>query len=475
MGKISSPLWLADSTKLALLMILIVFAFIFGGSSRYDAASLLILRPASVCIAAYALYLFQMDKNRLNAPIVLLLMLLAYITIQIIPLPPVIWQELPGRGLIFKIDEAIGLSDAWRPITMSPSRTLNSLFSLFVPLAILLLMAKIDQKSADKVLYLIIALCIFGLILSIAQLLGPNKGPLYLYKVTNFGLPVGWFANRNHNAILFASIIPIIAYFVTFSKRIKIGVVAKAGLITFSTVLLVLMVLMTGSRAGSILVVVPVAIIVVLVARSINYSSSGKRRGDPVLVSFLRRHAVAVALIILLIVVVAVLNLSESEAILRFADNDPDSEVRLKTLPYLQDMAQAYMPFGSGFGTFELVYKIIEPDFFLSPNYLNQAHNDPLQIIIEGGLFALVILTVFLAWLANALRLVIPQLWHGVQGQHCPASTWQHASSLLAICIVLLGSIADYPARTPLIMAYMSVLLALAIRTQPEKKSTRRK
>ena len=43
---------------------------------------------------------------------------------------------------------------------------------------------------------------------------------------------------------------------------------------------------------------------------------------------------------------------------------------------------------------------------------------------------------------------------------------WQSAALLLAIVIVLLGSIADYPIRTPLMMSYVALLTGVATRTK---------
>ncbi|MEG4931574.1 O-antigen ligase family protein [Microcoleus sp. F10-B2] len=474
MGKKSSPIWLADSSKFALLTMLIVSAFLFGGSARYDVASLIVIRPISILAAAYAIYAGQIDRQeKYNIPMALIVLLFGYVAIQLIPLPPSIWQELPGRGVIAKIENAAGIAGTWRPMTMSPSRTLNTFFSLFVPFSVLLMMMEIKKKYLDRIAVIIIGLVSVGLILSIGQLLGPANGPLYFYKITNHGLPVGWFANRNHNAILLASVLPLFAWFVIFNERMRLEKIVKAVVVIFATILLVLTILMTGSRAGSVLVVLPVTIIALVSAGFLKNKAVNKSSGKWQFVNFLSRHSVGLTVAALLLVIIGIMNLSESEAILRFANNDQDAELRLKTLPYLKEMAIYYLPFGSGFGTFELVYKIVEPDLFLSPNYLNQAHNDPLQFVIEGGVVALLVLAVFLGWLLNSLRVAVPLLWRGMQGRHCPVSVWQHGSSLLAICIVMLGSVADYPARTPLIMAYLAVLSGLALRTRPQKEVVR--
>ena len=56
---------------------------------------------------------------------------------------------------------------------------------------------------------------------------------------------------------------------------------------------------------------------------------------------------------------------------------------------------RSFLPFGAGFGTFDPVYRRFEPDALLSTIYLNQAHNEPMQLAMEGGIPALALLLVF--------------------------------------------------------------------------------
>ncbi len=62
-----------------------------------------------------------------------------------------------------------------------------------------------------------------------------------------------------------------------------------------------------------------------------------------------------------------------------------------QTLPVLFEMAKSHFVLGAGFGSFEWLYKMWEPDHLLMTSYFNQAHNDPIQLIIEGGLPAIAI------------------------------------------------------------------------------------
>lgn len=93
-------------------------------------------------------------------------LILALVLFHLAPLPPTIWQALPGRDLIVAIDEAAGLSGVWRPLTMDPTMTRNALWSLAAPLAGLVLAAQLTFEQHKSIL-----LCILG-IGSLSALLG---------------------------------------------------------------------------------------------------------------------------------------------------------------------------------------------------------------------------------------------------------------------------------------------------------------
>jgi O-antigen ligase len=119
---------------------------------------------------------------------------------------------------------------------------------------------------------------------------------------------------------------------------------------------------------------------------------------------------------------------------------------------------------GSGFGSFDPVFRVYEPDGLLSPNYLNHAHNDLLELAMVGGLPAMVLLVWFLVWLGTrgiaALR--------RSDGR---TNTRMARLGLLMLVMMLLSSLVDYPLRTPLVAAICAVacgwLAELGVETRP--------
>ena len=114
-------------------------------------------------------------------------------------------------------------------------------------------------------------------------------------------------------------------------------------------------------------------------------------------------------------------------------------------------MAVAFQPFGAGFGSFESVYLGFEPFDLLRSTYLNAAHNDLAQIIIEGGMGAIALLVVFFWWWVRTTFVI----WS-------TRSSSQIAllgrAATLATGFLLLASLFDYPLRTPLLACFFAVL-----------------
>lgn len=465
MKRFSGNIWSADRVQWTALAFLLAFSFLFGGGARHDIISLIILRPLSVLLAAYGFYAFMTtDSSRYTTPLVCLFVLLGYMLLQLMPLPPLIWKNLPERDIIAHIDQLRGKSDAWRPVTLTLSRTINSVNALFVPIAVLLLVSVIKHKYFEHLILFILCCGIISAAVAILQVLGPIDGPLYFYRITNNGLPVGLFANRNHHAVFLASQVPLLLYAIHFNNRWQLGRLPRLMISLLAVTFLVVLTFMTGSRAGSALMAGVIGALLLFAALRYRSRAVLRKARSSRFDALSRKLALPIAVVLAMLVIALTQQLSQTEAIVRLNEQDANAELRFRTLPYVVDMAWSYLPLGSGFGSFEFVYKIIEPDALLSTSFFNQAHNDLLQIIIEGGVPAIIILVVFLRWFVHRLVVVAQALWRGQNGQAVAPDTWLLAALVLAMLVILLGSIADYPLRTPLVMAYFAALTGVATR-----------
>jgi O-antigen ligase len=261
---------------------------------------------------------------------------------------------------------------------------------------------------------------------------------LHLFRTTSENSAVGLFANRNHQAVLMACALPLLAavasirtYEEGYSRR-HFGIAIGAAL------LLLMSLASTGSRMGLLLGSLG------FVAATTIYLMTARQLGGS------RRLWVAAGGLSLAALLPISLLIARSGSLARLMA-DPVDQTRAAAWGPMIHAARMFLPFGSGFGTFEPVYRMVEPDSLLSTIYLNQAHNEPLQLAIEGGLPALFLLLLFLGWWAFAVvRAVRPR-------ESSPRRALAMAMAT-ATLIMMVSSFVDYPLRTPL----LSALFALA-------------
>ncbi|MXO60569.1 hypothetical protein GRI89_13570 [Altererythrobacter salegens] len=443
--RLRSPL----SRQIAVL-VLVAGAFLFGGGSRGDIASLIILRPLSIMLLGYGLACSQVDQLReLGAPLKLLVALAVLVAAQLIPLPPMVWHALPGRELIASIDrDVLGLAP-WRPISLSPSKTLNTFFVLALPLAAMVNFAILPTEVKDRIPALLVAAGVASCLLGLLQAVGTANSPFYIYRITNNGMVVGLFSNRNHNAIFLACLVPL-ALSLGLSaqgRRAALTRVVSFG----AAALFVPMVFATGSRAGS-------ALLLVSLVASAALWLAGLPNGR--IKTFFRERsllATAIALGLVATVVLTILLFSGSQAFARIFERSPAEELRWQIMPQLWHLISTYFPAGSGFGSFYLVYQIREPTALLMPAYLNQAHNDFIGFLIEGGIVAGVLMFLASGWMVLSGWLAFGSVR---QNRASGSFTSQSAFSWLSLSILLLGGLFDYPLRTPSLMCTAALLAA---------------
>ncbi len=434
----------------------LTLVFFMGGSSRDDVQSLVFLRPLAVLFGAYALTCMDREtwKGR-TFPLYIALALAALMLLQLIPLSPNVWTALPGRQIFADIADLAGIEQPWRPLTLSPSRTLNSLFSLTIPISAMMLYLNLDERHRKQAVAVIIILAGISALWAAFQLTGSARGPLYLYNITNNGAAVGLFANRNHQAIFLAATIVMLGWYGASHP-----VAAKLSALKFyssiaAIFVIVPLIFITGSRAGLILMAPALVTAAVLVyfGRYMIETQPSVKGNRPRKKRFASRQMILSSSIAL---VVAMGGLSvyfaRSLAFDRLFGRGDVEELRSQLVPILTNMIGDYFPWGAGFGSFEHVYRIYEPQELLNPTYLNQAHNDWLQFPIEGGLPATLIAVVAAAW-ATIQILKLVKNWH--------FSRYTKYSAIMAAMVMLIflvGSIGDYPLRVPSLIALFAVI-----------------
>ena len=446
----------SDRARLGALAGFILLVALTGGASRADVASLVVLRPLAFGFAGYALILASPAQLRaVAAPLAILASFGLLMLLQLVPLPPAWWQSLAGRGEVAAALAQAGVEPVWRPLSLTPGNTLNALFALIVPLAAVLL-AAIQPPTHHRLLWqMLVVLAAVSALLGLAQLAGPPAGPLYLYRITNNGSSVGLFANRNHQAMLLAATIPLLAHWAML--QLTRGRALFALLAGLASCLLLPLIALTGSRAGAALAAVALVASAAASLRLAAPALLARRKGKG-----LRAHLPAVPLALAALASAcgaSLWSLTQSRAASRLSEQGLGDELRLRVFPYLLDLCEKYAPWGSGFGSFEQVYAIVEPIDLLGPTYLNQAHDDLLQLVIEGGVGASLLLLASLAWLARSGW----RLWRhfATDIRDIDARRSRALFAFIALAMLLAGGLLDYPLRTPLGAMFAAILAAM--------------
>ena len=438
-----------------------IFAcLLLGGASRHDVVQHALLRPLAIMLAVGILcFAPRIDWRAIRWPGTLLLALALIMLVQLVPLPWSWWTALPGRELARAAMGLIGATGAAHELSLTPDRTLNSLFALSVPAAVLLAMAALDPADRHAVLPWLAGAVVASMLLGLAQLVGLSDR-LYLYRITNLGSAVGFFANRNHNAALIAAALPLAACLATWplrnARRRPILLLLASGTIALA----LLAILSIGSRWGLVLAVLGLAWALVIAWPQLR---QGLGRRSPL-------GRIGLFLVPLLVVgslaAAAVLS-SRNEAVRRLAELTLSADSRLQTLPTTLAMMRELFPFGSGFGSFEFIYRAGEPGNLLSFQYLNHAHNDYVELLIEAGGAGLALLVAALGWYCLKLTGALRQRQFADKHDRPVALT---AGAIGMIAIV--ASIADYPLRTPIwmmVLAISAVWLGTATRAVRQK------
>jgi hypothetical protein len=167
------------------LTVFLAATFLLGGGSRYDIVSLIVLRPVSAAMLAYAIFCSTTNLSSFKTPIALLGAWMGLAVLQLVPLPPGIWTALPGREPIVASFAATGTAPGWEPLSVVPMATLNALLALILPLAVLLLFAESSSAERRRALRAIAAFAFVSALLGILQVVEGGQGPLYPYSISN--------------------------------------------------------------------------------------------------------------------------------------------------------------------------------------------------------------------------------------------------------------------------------------------------
>jgi O-antigen ligase len=319
------------------------------------------------------------------------------------------------------------------------------LLSLLPGLAVILLAMRTPTRYWNKILIAILICAFVSAALGILQVAAGADSGIYLYQVTNRGSAVGLFANRNHQALLLAISFPCLALWAVTPPRQSRTVTIRNWFALLGSFSLLLVVLIVGSRAGLILAALGAASALILIRTSGYRLSFGSSR--------LTRITMYSVLAFLGLVLGSIaLFSSRSETVERLGRGLFLEDQRITATPIVLRIWTDFFPTGAGFGSFDPVFRTYEPVSMLGPQYFNHAHNDLLEVGLEGGLPAYIVLALILGWTAWKSF----KVWRERQPTR-PILYGRLAS--IVIVLMLIASLVDYPLRTPVMSGLFALML----------------
>lgn len=420
--------------SLILAIAMIALLWLSGGASRPDALGQVVVRAGAWAILMSAVLLGPRPAFDDTRPVLLLLFVAVLLPlVQLIPLPPSWWQKLPSREILLIPGEPL----PWRPWTMTPGATRNALASLIVPVSMVLVLMQAGDRTRRAMPTILLGMIGTAMLLGLLQFSGAQVNNPFLNDTP--GDVSGIFANRNHFALLLAIgcvIAPVWAFIDPAALR------WRGPLATGLVLLFVLTILATGSRTGMLLGGLALGMALLLIGQRLRYwLRNGSRWLLPAFVA-------AVVLTIMGFIALS-FAADRADAINRLIALEGGEDMRSRALPTVLSMVREYFPFGTGFGSFDPIFRIHEPFALLKLSYFNQAHNDYLGIALDGGIAGIAALAAgILWWLVATIR-----IWRSSGDDTLLLGKLGSAIILL----VLIASVTDYPARTPTIMAFLTI------------------
>ena len=421
-----------------------------GGASRADELQQVVVRAAAIIAFAAALWPLKLATFR-DARGFVIAAAIGYLLLvaQLVPLPPASWAHLPGRELYVRLAQQTN-EVRWRPMTLSPDRTLNALAALIPVTAIGLIAFALDFRGRMLLARLLAGIACASALLGLMQLGAGGRFTFFapparirlsgcsrtaIIRPPSWPRPADRRCAREHSRapgrhwspsrrscralggllLLMGAARPALEwdcssgssagvgcrhhYFVT--NRAKLSGACQSSRV--------------GLVAGPAFELPPVSAVSTLVWRGGATRAARERSGRP----------------------------------------DPRGSLRTDASGNagLPSVRRRIRHVRSGLSRFE-------PDALLSTIYLNQAHNEPVQLAIEGGVAGA-------SSAADVSHLVgIRATVRAVRPRSSAARRAMGMAMAAATSILMLSSLVDYPLRTPLLSGLFAIACVELVRSR---------
>lgn len=328
-----------------------------------------------------------------------LILFLAYLLFQMVPLPPgVISWVSPKSSDIYQ--QTIGTVEpaAWLPISINKKASLQEFFryAAYVSFYFLSVQILTNKKKLKTAIYTIIIFSSLLAVFALIQKYTSNSTIYWLRKISGNVVIFGPYLNHNHFAGLMEMMLPIVlSLFLYLKPRIKyemslrekiVEIFDSQGsnvylLLGFSAILLATAIVVSFSRGAIISICLALIFFILL----LNHRSNKRKHGN-------------VLLLFSLAVVLSISWFGWDTVFERFDRlSTRRGLVQEARLVFWIDSVKIIEDFpvtGIGFGNFGNIYPRYRT--FRSSDSVQHAHNDYLELLIEGGLIGATLVSWFL-------------------------------------------------------------------------------
>ena len=383
--------------------------------------------------------------------------LIGLFLLQLLPVPLSIWEGLSGREVFSEVFNYLpdDYSTRWRAVSVVPESTEKALLYLLPAIAVFFTVLLLDKTSIIRLVWLAFFIAIFQSILGLIQYGG---GIQLVENILYTGSARGTYLNRDHLAGFLVMVYPVVLAMLasmlgyrskyTSSRRKRWQYIAtlegnQSLVYAIIAMLIILCLIFTRSRSGIALVMIGMLISLFAfsfrLGRNNNYGVYGS---------------------VIAIIVILAIEIGLAPVLDRFSV-DPMQDLRWEIYSITMRIIGDYFPLGSGMGTFSSIYAGYQPPN--SDGFINQAHNDYLQWVLEGGLLMMLLIGFGLYRYFSHWRTVwLSGQWDGFR--------YIQVGAGIGVFLVLLHSMLDFGLHKPANNIYFAFFMAIFLKSGMQKK-----
>ena len=423
---------------------LIMLAVLLGGGGVAYALNNLLVQLAALTILAFNRESFF--RFWVEAPFVLRTLVGAshlLPLIQLVPLPFDTTTALPGRMHLQETMQALGKEGAF-PLSLAPHRTLVAASALIIPLTILTLGWSLERRDIRALMLAAIAAGLIHTAIGFSQVLSGANARLFYPENPMPGVLFGTFANRNSAGLLCVAALCLTAipHWRGQSRLFLIG--------TFSAIaLLFLAAFLTQSRTAIVLAFVPLGLAAFRIFTD-HMASKKRLRMLPML------GIIAIGIAMIAGTAAIFSSSARVETVIERFEKGGGARTYLWEDAFYS--AEQYWPTGAGMGAFDEVFQANEALENITVKKAGRAHNDYLELAIEGGIIGIIILIGWFAYIA----------WSTLIVRHS-ADRWSAWAGTGVLAVIAAQSVTDYPLRNMAMLGVGALALLLLARFSRER------